>query len=133
MGLDPGTQDHTPGQRQALNRCTTQASHPKEFLYVKEDSWDPRAPAKITFCPQQSVNIEAAKFLEEGHSACFKDLSKGCKQQGNVIFFFCLCFPRQHQTKLNHRQKQNKTSQTISNYILISKIDDFVGCPTLLT
>ena len=36
--------------------------------------------ARITFCPQQSINIEAAELLEECHWACFKDLSVGCRE-----------------------------------------------------
>ena len=34
----------------------------------------------ILFCPQQSVILQAAELLEGGHSACFKDLSVGCRQ-----------------------------------------------------
>ena len=53
----------------------------RKFLkeYVKVDLEDPRDKAKIAFCPQQSINIEAAESLEEGHSACFKDVSLGCR------------------------------------------------------
>lgn len=48
--------------------------------------------AKIAFCPQQTVNIKAVETLDECHSACFKDLSMGRKQEGNLIFLLPL-FP----------------------------------------
>jgi len=49
-------------------------------LYVKVDLQDPGGVGLIAFCPSQSINMEvAAEFLEEGHSAYFKDLSMGYK------------------------------------------------------
>ena len=36
--------------------------------------------AKSALCPSQSV-IETAEVLEEGHSACFQDLSTDCRQE----------------------------------------------------
>ena len=39
-------------------------------------------------CLQQHVNIKAAELPGECHSTCFKDLSVGCKQQGNLFFSF---------------------------------------------
>ena len=50
--------------------------------------------AKVAFCLQQSISMEAAKLLEEGDSARLKYLSLGCKFLGSLIFllyFFCLC------------------------------------------
>ena len=34
---------------------------------------------KLPFALSKVISILAAEFLEEGHSACFKDLSMGCK------------------------------------------------------
>ena len=53
-------------------------SFQKEFLYVKVDLLVPGVHAKIAFCLSQSVNIKAVEPLEEGHAACFEDLSMGC-------------------------------------------------------
>lgn len=47
------------------------------ILYIKVDLRDPGDWAKIAFCPQQSTNIKASEFLQEGHAAYLKDLSMG--------------------------------------------------------
>ena len=36
----------------------------------------PSCDAKVLFCPQQSVILEAAELLEGGHSASLKDLPR---------------------------------------------------------
>ena len=36
VGLDPGPQDHAPGQRQALNRCATQGSQKNVLKFGRE-------------------------------------------------------------------------------------------------
>ena len=52
----------------------------EEFFYVKADLQAPEGQAKIAFCPQQSMNIEAVESVEECPSACFKDLSVCCRE-----------------------------------------------------
>ena len=49
----------------------------KGILYVQVDLQEAVGLAKTAFCPQQSINSNAAEFLEEGHSAYFKGLSVG--------------------------------------------------------
>ena len=52
---------------------------PKEFLYVRVDLQGSGDWPKLAYYPQQGVNMEASEFLEEGHAACFKDVSMGCR------------------------------------------------------
>ena len=44
-------------------------------------SWGVRIMvSQDSLLPQQRVIIKTAELLQEGHSACFKDLSMGCRK-----------------------------------------------------